>query len=347
MPDADASDETVALPIPDRVSTRTRALAAAVVVALVAALIGAFLWFAADSAADKQFLVSRDGLSAALDTLAAADDTAAVREVAAETAPIAGQTDEFLEADPSGFEHAGLVDVAAALAGIAELDSMAGDNPEAWEQSESAIRDLADSSDEAVAELAPAAERAADRVDEVLADAIDTYEDWVGENARAVEERDAAIASASTYRAQVSGLLDEYATLRQQLSDYITEVETYGSTVEEGYRQFAAASQARRSIRDSLSSLTPPADAASEHARLVSILGDAIAGVEAAERGLDERECTIYGCNVLDQPSFLHFRSESSRISSAFGDAMSDWDTASQRAIDEARAIELPGKPEV
>ena len=180
----------------------------------------------------------------------------------------------------------------------------------------------------------------------MLNDATQAYATWAAENEAAVDARTSAIASATSYQQQMSGLLSQYADLRNELSDYIEQVQTSGSTVDEGYRQFAQASQARRTIRDQMSSLTPPADADAEHTRLLSIMQDAIAGVEAAERGLDERECTVYGCNVFDQPSFQHFRSESQRISTAFADAMTAWEDAAQRAVKRARAMELPDKPE-
>jgi uncharacterized phage infection (PIP) family protein YhgE len=261
-------------------------------------------------------------------------------------APAASQAEQFLATQPDANQHQGLVDVAAALSAIASLDELAGDAPDTWQGAEEPIRGLAASTDQAVAQLAVTAGRAADQVQDVLADATAAYDTWAAENEAAVDARDTAIASATSYQEQMSALLSQYADLRNQLSSYIEQVQTSGSTVDEGYRQFAEASQARRTIRDQMAAQTPPAAADPQHARLLAIMQDAIAGVEAAERGLDERECTIYGCNVFDQPSFQHFRSESQRISTAFADATSSWQDAAQTAVDQARAIELPDKPD-
>ena len=98
---------------------------------------------------------------------------------------------------------------------------------------------------------------------------------------------------------------------------------------------------------DQMNSLTPPDVAAHEHDRLLSIIDDGIAGVEAAERGLDQRECDYYGCDVADQPAWQQFRSESQRISAAFSDAVASWRTAAQEAVAEAEAIELPDMPQM
>lgn len=340
--------DTVVAPAPTTKPRRrfTTAILVAVGLGLALAIAGAVTWAMADSAADQQAQVAGKALAVAFDDLASAQTTADIRRVASTVEPAAAQVEDFVETLPADDREVELIELTAALTALATLEDTSGESPDAWDDAEAAIRDLADP-EVHDATLAAAAVTAADHVDALMEKATEAHEEWQAAHSSAVAERDAAIGAATTYQAQVSGYLDQYADLRQQLSQYIDVVDTQGSTVDEGYRQLAAASQARRSLRTQMTSLTPPVSAAAAHDRLLAIFDDGIAGVEAAERGLDERECTYFGCNVSDQPSWQQFRSESKRISVELADAISAWTAAAQAAIDEAKAIELPEKPQL
>ena len=285
-------------------------------------------------------------LNTAFEELAKAQTTEDIRQVATSVEVPATAATDFVDTLPADDRQAELVELAAAVTAVADLEDLSGEEPDAWDDAQAAIRDLTDTAIHEEA-LGAAAVVAADNVDALLRKATKAYGKWEKQNRKAIAERDAAVAAATTYRTQMDGYLDEYAELRQQLSEYIDIVQTQGSTVEEGYRQFADASQARRDLRDQMNSLTPPDVAAHEHDRLLSIIDDGISGVEAAERGLDERECDYYGCEVADQPAWQQFRSASQRISAAFSDAVASWRTAAQEAVAEAEAIELPDMPQL
>ena len=303
-------------------------------------------WATAESAAQKQLVQSTTDLTVALDALATVEETAGIRAAGDAATAAAAQTADFVEMLPAGDQQSGLSDVSKALSAIAGLNEVSGEEPDAWDDAEEPIRALSEADDATVSELGVLADAAANRVDSVLDEATDAYDEWAAANADATAERDAAIAGATSYTDQMNSYLDDYGSLRSGLSAFIQLVDTQGSTIEEAYRQLAEASQARRDLRDRMTSLTPPAQAANEHGRLLAIMADGIAGVEAAERGLDQRECTYYGCIVSEQPAWQQFLSESKRISAALGEASGAWQTAATAAIDEARASKLPEKPQ-
>lgn len=324
---------------------RRNLLIASGAVGVVLALGGVATWAMAESASEAQLTRSADDLGAALVAMAAAEDTADVRHAAASAAAGSATAAAFVGSLPVDERHPGLSQVAEALGAIASLAEVSGEDPDPWEEAEEHIRSLADSDDATVAEVGALGDAAADRVDTVLERATLAYDEWAEANAAAVAERDAAISGATSYSDQMDGYLADYAELRNELSAYIDVVDTQGSTVAEAYRQLAWASQARRDLRDRMSSLVPPAQVQGEHGRLLSIIDDGIAGVEAAERGMDERECGFYGCTVSEQPSWQHFLSESKRISASLGAASDAWRAAAQSAVEDARAIALPEQP--
>lgn len=336
-----------AVPVAPGHGRRGRVLGAAGLALVLAAAAGGGYWFLASSPAEEQLARSSTALTATLDSLAKAETTADVRDAADAAEQAAEEVAAFVAAMPADDDSPALRDVAAALTSIAAMAEVSGEHPKSWKEAEDAIRDLAEARDESLATLASPADAAADHVDAVIAKATKTYKAWVKENAAAVAARDAAIATANSYYARMDQQLDAYSALRNELADYIRVVDTQGSTVQEAYWQFAAASQGRRQVRDHMSALTPPDEAARAHDRLLGIIDDGIAGVEAAERALDERECTIFGCNVTEQPAWHEFRSESKRITASLDGAIGDWRKAAKRAIASAEAIELPEMPEV
>lgn len=325
---------------------RKRVLGAASLAVVVLAA-GGMYWFTASSPAEEQLARSSTALTTSLASLAQVDSTADLRAAASAVKQPAAEAAAFIASMPAEDGTPALRDVSAALTGIASMDEVSGADPDAWSDAEDAIRDIAAARDEDLAVLASPADAAADQVDAVVAKATKTYKAWVKKNAAAVAARDAAITSANSYYTRMDQQLDDYTALRNELADYIRVVDTQGSTVEEAYWQFADASQGRRQVRDRMSALTPPDVATRAHDRLLGIIGDGIAGVESAERALDERECTIYGCNVTEQPAWLEFRSESKRITASLDGAIAEWRKAAKRAIADAEAIELPDKPEV
>lgn len=325
---------------------RARVLGAASLAVVVLAAAGVY-WFNASSPTEEQLARSATALTSSLASLAQVESTADVRAAAEAAKPSADEAAAFIASMPADDGTPALRDISVALTGIASMSEVSGEDPDPWVDAEDAIRDIAAARDESLVPLASPADAAADQVDAVVARAKRTYRAWVRKNAAAVAAREEAIASANSYYTQMDQQLAAYSDLRNKLADYIHIVDTQGSTVEEAYWQFADASQGRRLVRDRMSALTPPEQAAREHDRLLGIIDDGIAGVEAAERALDERECTIFGCNVTEQPAWAQFRSESKRITASLDGAIADWRNAAKQAIRDAEAIELPDKPEV
>ena len=328
---------------PTRPSRRKLLIGSAIAV-VVLVVAGALAWVLVPTSADRMMSRSTDALAAAVTDLASVERTADIRGVAAQAATPAQAADDFL-ADQSGGAPADLVAVSGALSAIASLEGVSGEDPQAWTAAEPAIRSLEPLGLDA---LPPgSANTAADKVQDVVTDAVNTYQAWVAENAEAVAARDAAVADATSYQRQMQDQLDEYVELRNGLSDYIEIVDTQGSTMSEAYAQFGAAAEGRREVRDAMLALDPPAAVANEHGQVVAVISDGIDAIESAQRALDTAECSWGVCYVEDEPAYQAFRSESKRITKSLDAAIADWKVAAAQAVAEAQAMPLPAKPEV
>jgi hypothetical protein len=90
-----------------------------------------------------------------------------------------------------------------------------------------------------------------------------------------------------------------------------------------------------------------PAEPSTAHNDLVSVLDDGIAAVSAAyERFLDAESCSL-GCYDKDTPGGQKFRSESSRITEAFGVAVEQCERDLVQAVAAAENTRLPKQPAV
>lgn len=325
--------------------SRSRRLVAVGAALAVLICVGGAVALALVSETDKQTSAATDALKASLTELTTAATTEEIRRAGLAATPTATSSRAYLDSLSAAEQPTALLDITAALGAVAQLADVAADDITAWQAASTDLRSLDQSSDRKAAILGAAAEQAADNVDDVLHQAVRAYKAWQKRNDAEAARRDSAITAASTYQTSMSRYLDQYRAARKSLSDYTELVDTYGSTVAEGYAQLSDAAEVRRALRDQMSALTPPAEASSAHTRLLGIIDDGIAGVEAAQRGLDQRECDMFACQVEQTAAWQQFRSESGRITAALDSAVDTWMAAAGQAVASARAIQLPERP--
>ncbi|MGB8382090.1 MAG: hypothetical protein WCG47_12780 [Dermatophilaceae bacterium] len=299
------------------------------------------------SSTDKQVDQASKALTASLTQVSTAQKPSDVRSAGAAAADQAAATSAFLATLPSDGAPADLVALSKALSAVTSLKGASGENPAAWTEAEPVLRASATTDVQEAGVPASLINSAVQNVDKIIDPAAATYQKWQSDNSAAVAQRDAAISGATSYKESMKHAIDKYTRLRNDLSDYIEVIDTKGSTVDVARAQFNKGASDRRDVRDTMLSLSPPAAAAAAHNRLVNVVSDGVAGTESALRGLDTATCYWGECFVQDTSAYQTFRSESKRITAAYDAALADWNTAAQQAIDAAKAMPLPAKPEV
>ena len=77
------------------------------------------------------------------------------------------------------------------------------------------------------------------------------------------------------------------------------------------------------------------------------MLDDGIAAVSAAYDGLLDADFCSFGCYYRDTHGWQRFRTESSRITDAFGVAVEQWESHLAQAEATAENVRLPKQPAV
>ena len=279
--------------------------------------------------------VAAEGL---LEDMQAAQVTADLRAVAEDVDAAAEPVTDVLvtlnPADGSAQALAGMDEVFSALTGLAGIDA---DTLEVWPQ----VRDDLDTALDALPgevegmdPVTDAGAQAIEATDLLMADAEQTLADWQAsvEAAEAASQDNAAAAEALTeYDNAVQGQLRTYNSLRNDTSSFVDLVESPDSYVtwEQGYDAMSAGAQARREVRDALNAIPVPDGVAAEHARLVAMVEDAAAAMDAGYSGLSEADaCWFNDCYYADTSGWQTFRQESARITGEFAAADSAWQSA-------------------
>lgn len=290
-----------------------------------------------------------------LGDMAAADLVADLGAVAADAddanEPVTDMVSTLDPASDTAQALTGLDELFTALSALSDID---GDTLDAWPQVrgdiETALDDLP--ADAAGTEaLADVGEEALEATDTLIAEAEQALADWEASVAAAeqVSEQNAAASEElSTYEDAVAGQLRIYNSLRNDTADFVALVESPGSYVTwgQGYDAMSSGATARREVRDALNAIAIPDGMQAEHARLVGMVEDATAAMDAGYSGLSQADACFYGdCYYADTQGWREFQNESSRITGEFAAAKTTWETqlASQRAaLIDVTAIDKP-----
>lgn len=281
----------------------------------------------AESAADTVAL---------LETMASAETTADLRESAEDAEVLAEPVVEILPTlDPSNETAQSLSALSEVLAGIEALDGVDGQSLDEWSEInqdlESAL-DLIPTDDPALEQVAVVGWEAVDAVDTLVTEAEATIAAWeadVAEAEAASAENAAAVTELTDYENAVKGQLSTYASLRNDTASF---VELAGDpdgfvTYEQGRQALSEGASARREVRSALTTLVVPAGMEAEHGRLVAMVEDAAAAMDAGVSAIDDADYCVTSCYVFGTEAWQTFEDESSRISGEFGSAQSAWET--------------------
>jgi hypothetical protein len=285
-----------------------------------------------------------------LGSLEGSQDTADLRAVGTDARSLGAGIGTVLDGFDAGTDEdeqlTGYVELSAALAGLSAID--AGHLDE-WTEVRSQITQSLASVTLAEGSLNGSATTALEHVNGLVARAQERLRAWRADYEAAAEAKRDAMSGLASYRAEMTTQLDRYGELRGSLSDWIDRVEDPSTTVtyDEGYDVLWRAEMDRQEVRDAMSKLSVPAELSTSHNELVSVLDDGIAAVSAAYEGLLDADFCSFGCYYKDTPGWQRFRSESSRITDAFGVAVEQWESELVQAEAAAENTRLPKQPAV
>ena len=278
-----------------------------------------------------------------LEDMQAAQLTADLRAVAEDVDGVAEPVADVLvtlnPADGTAQALAGLDEVFSALTGLAGIDA---DTLDVWPQLRDDLDTALDALPGEVEGMEPVADigaAAIEATDILIADAEQTLADWQAsvEAAEAASQDNAAAAAGLTeYDNAVQGQLRTYNSLRNDTSNFVDLAGDPDAfvTYDQGRTALSEGAAARREVRSALTALTVPAGIEAEHARLVAMVEDAAAAMDAAVSAIDDADYCVSSCYVFETDAWETFRNESSRITGEFAAA----ETALQSKLAELRA---------
>jgi hypothetical protein len=299
---------------------------------------------------DAMLTSSGESFAGLFTSLGGAENTADLRTVGSEAESMGAGIGAVLEGfDASTDEHEQLsayVELSEALSGLSAIDA---GHLEEWSGVRSRITQSLASADLAEGSLETGANSAVDHVNDLVAQAQERLRAWRAEYDAAADAKRDAMSTLAAYGDGMTTQLDRYGDLRGSLSEWIDRVEDPGTVVtyDEGYDVLWRAEMDRQEVRDAMSKLTVPAELSTSHNELVSVLDDGIAAVSAAYDGLLDADFCSFGCYYKDTPGWQRFRSESSRITDAFGVAVAQWENELLEAETAAENTRLPKQPSV
>jgi hypothetical protein len=291
-----------------------------------------------------------------LEQMAAAETTAELRETAeaAETAaaPVVEIVPTLNPTDPTTLALASLEEVLVAVSALEVVD---GDTLGEWpaiSRDLDAALDTVPGDDPAVDGVEPAGRDAIEAVDALVAGAEQTLADWEASVAVAEEstaDNAAAVQELDTYEDAVLGQLRTYNSLRNDTASF---VELAGDpdafvTYEQGRDALSEGAAARREVRSALTALAVPTGIQAEHGRLVAMVEDAAAAMDAAVTAIDDADYCVSSCYVFETDAWQTFRNESARITGEFAAAETTWQSTLAGLRAPLGDVTAPEKPVV
>jgi hypothetical protein len=288
---------------------------------------------------DQAAAASATFLDTRLAELGAAADTAAVRAVAATAATHKKEAEAYTLTDDR------TVKASAAIATLATLSSLSGDTLGTWPQSRAEL-------DAKLQALAPGALRANPatslaHVDALVAAGEKTLAEWQMQVAVAERMHSESLAAVNQYNSQVQAQISRYNQLREEAADWDERTRSAGSYSYSGaVSYFELATSDRRAVRDSLSVLTVPSELRAEHNELLSILTEAVDGIQNLVLGLQQNHrCYSSNCYLDDTSGYQEFERKSAAITKRYGDAVDSLNYSINQLT--SVPLQTPAKPEV
>lgn len=298
-------------------------LTAVVVVFAIAA--GAFLFIRSSQEAQKReaaALAAATVVSETMTELSGAQTTEAIRAVAV----AAGQRGANLSAQ--GGDDPRVLSSAAALSAIAELEAITPDTLNQWPAQRTQVEQAVRGVDVAGTAMDPGPVLAA--VDGTVAGAQKKLDEWQLRANVVREEQDKAAGELNTYESSARSSVEGYRNLRDDTADWLDRTQRASSiSVSSTTNYLEDALSERKDIRDSLTSLTPPAALADQHNDVIAAVNLGIDGIDSLLDGMDSlRSCTGSSCTLERNSGYRSFLSASSTNTKKFDSAYEAWKDA-------------------
>lgn len=301
------------------------------------------------------FGVADRELSAAVADLQDVKRTAGIRAVAERASAGSSSLDEYLP-DLGEQEAVRARTVGAALAQIGSLSTLDADTLGVWKDDRQALVDALDGvvgvdgqqrgvsgSDGAVA-----------AVDKVVRRGRTKLADWRRERAAAVSQRRSDLAAFDAYVSSMNAQIASYASMRDDTAAELDNLRNDASDTylhEPLYSLFSSAMYDRISVRDAMNGLSVPGGVQSQHATIVGVVSDGIAGMDQLLGALDDNNaCDSYwddSCYLFGQPLWDDFQASSDSVTERYGAAVDSWRASLPGARSAIESRELPKKPVV
>lgn len=270
-----------------------------------------------------------------LEQMAAAETSAELRETAAAAETAAEPVVEILPTlNPANSTTLALASLEEVLGAVTALEVLDGDTLAEWPAIARGLDGALDglpADAPALDAVEPAGRDAIEAVDTLVADAEQTLADWqaaVAVAEKATTDNAAATQKLGTYEDAVLGQLRTYNSLRDDTATFTERVRDPQAFVtwDQAYEAMSSGAQARREVRDALNAIPVPDGMQAVHARLVDMVEDAAAAMDAGYSGLSEADACWFGdCYYADTAGWRDFQNESSRITGEFAAAETTW----------------------
>jgi hypothetical protein len=287
-----------------------------------------------------------------LKALGSASTTADLREAAGRAAAEQTAVSSVLPALSDQTGRPTLAAYSRALAALAGLASLDGDNTAAWGPARAeltaALGALSGAGAEGAA-LSTQSTTALAAVDALVTRAAGQIADWKAAHEAAIADRNSDAAAMTAYVDNVRAEVKGYELLRNDLQAFFNRVEDPNVTVYyfEAYSELYQAEESRREVRDRLASMSVSEGMRAEHNALVAVLTRAIAAVQAGYDGVSQADDCYDYCYYRDTPGYARFQTESDGITKAYASAVKDWESTSGAVTASIKNRELPAKPTV
>lgn len=172
---------------------------------------------------------------------------------------------------------------------------------------------------------------------------------WRAEVERINSDKNMRRGALASYGDAVRAELRRYTELRNELQAFSTRLEDPNAfvTYDEAYATLADASAGRRSVRDALAGLRPPASATAAHQGLIDTINVAIAAVQQAVDGVRQDQRGGFYTYYRDTPGWEGFVSRSSDITRSYASAVAAWEKQIAAETGVIDAIATPSAPSV
>jgi len=294
-------------------------------------------------------------LDAAVRDLQDVKRTVGVRAVAERASQGFSSLDQYLPALGED-ESARARTVGAALAEIGSLSTLDADTLGTWKAKRPKLVDALDNvghadgqqvgtvgSDEAIA-----------AVDRVVRRGRSKLADWRDKRAAAVADRRSDLATFDAYAASMNAQIRSYASMRDDTAEEVDTLRNDASNTylhQPVYDLFSAAMYDRIGVRDAMNGLAVPAGLESQHAAVVSAVGDGIAGMDQLLGALDDNNVCDSdwddSCYLFGQPLWEDFQDSSDSVTQRYGQAVDAWRASLPATRSAIEGRPLPKRPVV